>query len=266
MQEYIEAILMGIIQGLTEFLPVSSSGHLEIAKFIFGEKAIGEESILMTVVLHFATALSTIIVFRKDIWEIVAGIFKKTDDGSRRFAFLIILSMIPAALAGIFAEDFINSLFTDNILLVSAMLLVTALLLIIASKPLSGDKSMSAFRSIMIGIAQAIAIIPGISRSGATISTSLLLGVDRGESARFSFLMVVPLIFGKIILDIADGDFTKLNYDKTELILGFLAALISGFIACKWMIAIVKKAKLWWFAVYCIIVAIIGLSYVFTTG
>jgi undecaprenyl-diphosphatase len=265
MQEYLEAIFLGVLQGLTEFLPVSSSGHLEIAKYIFGENAVAEESLLMTVVLHFATALSTIIVFWREVKELIVGFFDPKDNVSRSFVFFIVISMIPAGLVGVFAEDFINSLFSDNLFLVSSMLMVTGILLLFANRSKSTSKPLSYLRSFVIGISQAIAILPGISRSGATIATSLLMGIDREKAARFSFLMVVPLIFGKIILDIADGDFSRLNYDKVELILGFFAALISGFLACRWMISIVKRAKLWWFAIYCMIVSLIGITYVFSS-
>jgi len=263
MPEYLESIILGIIQGLTEFLPVSSSGHLEIAKYIFGENQVGEESLLMTVVLHFATALSTIMVFRKDIIEIILGIFSKKGVVERKFAAMIILSMIPAGLVGVFLDDFITSLFTDNLLLVCSMLIVTAILLYIADRTSGGKEGVGPLASITIGIAQAIAILPGISRSGATISTALLLGVSREKAARFSFLMVIPLIFGKMILDLADGDLSSEAIDKTGLLLGFTAAFITGWAACTWMLKIVKKAQLKYFSLYCIIVAAIGLCYVF---
>ncbi len=264
MPEFLESAILGIIQGLTEFLPVSSSGHLEIAKFIFGDNQVGEESLLMTVVLHFATALSTMVVFRKDILEILKGIFTPSGKEERTFALLIIISMIPAGLAGVFLDDFIAGLFSDNLVLVCSMLLVTAVLLYIADTTQDTSKTLNPGKALIIGIAQAIAILPGISRSGATISTALLLGVEREKAARFSFLMVIPLIFGKMILDLADGDLGAATVDKTGLAIGFIAAFITGWAACTWMLQIVKKAQLKYFAIYCVIVAIIGLSYVYS--
>jgi len=220
MWDALQAIILGVIQGLTEFLPVSSSGHLELAKVIMGNDELGAASILMTVVLHFATALSTIVVFRKDVWEILTGLF--SDNESRQFALKIIASMVPAAAVGVILEEQIDSLFTNNILLVCCMLLVTALLLFVADRAKTTDKGVSYSNAVLIGISQAIAIMPGISRSGATISTSVLLGIDREKAARFSFLMVVPLIFGKIAKDLLDGEFVNSQVDFVELGLGFV--------------------------------------------
>lgn len=264
MWDVLQAIILGIIQGLTEFLPVSSSGHLELAKVIMGNDEIGSASILMTVVLHFATALSTLVVFRKDVMEIVVGLF--SDNESRQFAIKIILSMIPAAMVGILFEDQIDSLFTNNVLLVCCMLLVTAALLFVADRAKTTDKGVSYSNALVIGLAQAIAIMPGISRSGATISTSVLLGVDREKAARFSFLMVVPLIFGKIAKDLLDGDFSTTQVNFVELGFGFIAAFFTGLLACTWMIKLVKNSQLKHFAYYCVVVAIIGIVYVFAAG
>lgn len=264
MWDALRAIILGVVQGLTEFLPVSSSGHLELAKVIMGNDELGAASILMTVVLHFATALSTIVVFRKDVMEILTGLF--SDNASRQFALKIIASMIPAAAVGVLLEDQIDSLFTNNILLVCCMLLVTAALLFVADRAKTTDKGVSYSNAVLIGISQAIAIMPGISRSGATISTSVLLGVDREKAARFSFLMVVPLIFGKIAKDLLDGEFTNTQVDFLELGLGFTAAFFTGLLACTWMIKLVKNSQLKHFAYYCVAVAIIGIAYVFTTG
>lgn len=262
--EVIKSIILGIIQGLTEFLPVSSSGHLELAKFILGEDAVGEESMILTVVLHFATALSTIVVFRKFIWEIITNAFTKDGKYSRNFIALIIVSMIPAALVGVLLEDFLESLFDKNILLVCTMLIVTGLLLFVADRAKSTGKKVGFVEAVIIGISQAIAILPGISRSGATISTSVLLGIDRDESAKFSFLMVVPLIFGKIAKDLLSGDLTSTqSITPVELGAGFIAAFITGILACTWMIALVKKSELKYFSYWCFLVAIVGLIYVF---
>lgn len=260
--DYIIALILGIIQGLTEFLPVSSSGHLEIAKFILGDDDVGQQSMLMTVVLHFGTALATIIFFWKDIVTIVKGVFTKEDIDSKKFVGFIIISMIPAAVVGLGFEDKIEQLFTQNILLVCGMLIITAVLLYLADKAQNTVKKVGLKESIIIGVAQAIAILPGISRSGATIATSTLLGVDRSKAARFSFLMVVPLIFAKMAKDLIDGDFNAASSNTVSLLIGFCAALITGYFACKWMIELVKKAKLSYFAYYCLTVGIFGIVYV----
>ena len=249
--EIINAIILGIIQGLTEFLPVSSSGHLEIAKAILGENKVGEESLLMTVVLHFATALSTIIIFRKDILEILKGLFQFKNNDSFWFSLKIVFSMIPAALVGVFFNDEIEALFGGALTLVGSMLLVTGLLLFLADKAKASAKKVGVKHAILIGISQAIAILPGISRSGATISTAVLLGIDKEKAARFSFLMVVPLIFGKIAKDILSGD---IQYETTTfipLLVGFIFAFLTGMFACKWMIKLVKSSQLKYFAYYC---------------
>ena len=249
--EIINAIILGIIQGLTEFLPVSSSGHLEIAKAILGENKVGEESLLMTVVLHFATALSTIIIFRKDILEILSGLLQFKNNDSFWFSLKIVLSMIPATFVGVFFNDEIEALFGGALTLVGSMLLVTGLLLFLADKAKASAKKVGIKHAILIGISQAIAILPGISRSGATISTAVLLGIDKEKAARFSFLMVVPLIFGKMAKDILSGD---IQYETTTfipLVIGFIFAFLTGMFACKWMIKLVKSSQLKYFAYYC---------------
>lgn len=261
MREIINSIILGIIQGLTEFLPVSSSGHLEIAKFILGDKTMGEESLLMTVILHLGTALATIIVFRKTIVEILSKLFDKTYNESHQFTLKIIISIVPAALVGLFFEDLIDSFFGGKLLLVCCMLLVTAGLLFLASKAKSTDKDLSYQDALIIGVSQAIAILPGISRSGATISTAALLGIDKGKAAEFSFLMVVPLILGKVAKDLLDGEVGSSVYSLSELFFGFTAALLTGIFACTWMIKIVKSSKLIYFTVYCLFVGIFGIVY-----
>lgn len=258
---WIEALILGIIQGLTEFLPVSSSGHLELAKFILGDTSLPEESLLMTVVLHAATAFSTIVVFRKDIAEIFIGLFQFKWNEQFIFSLKIIISMVPAAFVGVFFNDAIESLFGGRLLLVGSMLILTAVLLLLADRAKTTEKGVGYWDAIIIGVSQAIAIMPGISRSGATISTSVLLGVDRSKAARFSFLMVVPLILGAMSKDLISGE---INYESTHmlpLIIGFIAAFITGILACTWMIALVKKAKLSWFALYCFIVGILAIVY-----
>ena len=249
--EIINAIILGIIQGLTEFLPVSSSGHLEIAKAILGEGKVGEESLLMTVVLHFATALSTIIIFRKDLIEIFSGLFQFKNNEAFQFSLKIVLSMIPATLVGVFFNDEIEALFGGALTLVGSMLLITGLLLFLADRAKASEKQVGVKDAILIGISQAIAILPGISRSGATISTSVLLGIDKEKSARFSFLMVVPLIFGKMAKDILSGRISTTDTNFLPLIIGFIFAFFTGMFACKWMIKLVKNSQLKYFAYYC---------------
>jgi len=259
--EIINAIILGIIQGLTEFLPVSSSGHLEIAKVILGEGKIAEESLLMTVVLHFATALSTIIIFRKDLKEIFVGLFQFKNNDSFQFSLKIVLSMIPATLVGVFFNDEIEALFGGALTLVGSMLLVTGLLLFLADKAKSSDKNVGIKEAVIIGISQAIAILPGISRSGATISTSVLLGIDKGKSARFSFLMVVPLIFGKMAKDVLSGEISTTDTNFLPLLVGFIFAFFTGMFACKWMIRLVKNSQLKYFAYYCFAVGGIVIAF-----
>lgn len=259
--EVIDAVFLGIIQGLTEFLPVSSSGHLEIGKALLGDNSIPEESLMVTVVLHFATALSTIVVFRKDVAEIFRGLFSFKWNDETQFSVKIILSMIPAVIIGLMFEEELEALFGGDLTFVGFMLLITSLLLWLADKAKNTGKPVSYKDSIVIGVAQAIAILPGISRSGATISTSVLLGNDKGKAARFSFLMVVPLIFGKIAKDLLSGEITNSTIEPMPLIAGFIAAFVAGFAACTWMIALVKKSKLSWFAIYCFIVGVIAISY-----
>ncbi|MDB9770752.1 undecaprenyl-diphosphate phosphatase [Polaribacter sp.] len=257
----IESIVLGIIQGFTEFLPVSSSGHLELAKVILGDTSVPEESLTFTVVLHFATALSTLVIFRKEVLEIFRGLFQLKWNEEAKFSLKIILSMIPAVFVGLLFEEQLAVFFSGNLLLVGLMLLLTAVLLLLADKAKSTNKKVSFSNAILIGVSQAIAMLPGISRSGATISTSVLLGIDRTKAARFSFLMVVPLIFGKIGKDVLSGD---LNFKSSEIITisaGFIAAFVAGLLACKWMISLVKKSKLSYFSLYCAIVGIAAISY-----
>jgi undecaprenyl-diphosphatase len=259
--DFIEAIVLGVIQGLTEFLPVSSSGHLELAKAILGDTSVPEESLTFTVVLHFATALSTIVIFRKEVIEIFKGLFQFKWNEESQFSLKIILSMIPAVIVGLLFEEQLEAFFGGQILLVGAMLLVTALLLLLADKAKNTDKKVSFINAVIIGISQAIAMLPGISRSGATISTSVLLGVDRTRAARFSFLMVVPLIFGKVVKDLMGGEISFSSSEIVPLSVGFLAAFISGLLACTWMIALVKRSKLSYFAIYCAIVGLVAVGY-----
>ena len=257
----LESIILGIIQGLTEFLPVSSSGHLELVKVILGDTSVPEESLTFTVVLHFATALSTLVIFRKEVLEIFKGLFQFKWNEEAKFSVKIIISMIPAVIIGVVFEKQLESFFGGKILLVGVMLLLTALLLLLADKAKNTHRKVSFSNAVLIGVSQAVAMLPGISRSGATISTSVLLGIDRTKAARFSFLMVVPLIFGKIGKDLLSGD---LNFQSSEIIpisAGFIAAFVAGLLACSWMISLVKKSKLSYFSLYCAIVGTIAISY-----
>ena len=264
MSSIFAAILLGIIQGLTEFLPVSSSGHLEITTFIlehFGSEGLPEENILMTVVLHGATALSTLFIFRDEVAQIFRGLLQFKWNKEFQFSLKIIISMVPAAVVGVLFDEQIDALFGGRILLVGSMLIVTGLLLFIADKAKNTTQSVSFGQSLIIGIAQAIAILPGISRSGATISTSVILGIDREKAARFSFLMVVPLIFGKMAKDILSGEMASESAALIPLIAGFVAAFITGLIACKWMISLVKKSQLKYFSYYCFTIGILAIIF-----
>ena len=254
--EVLNAIILGIIQGLTEFLPVSSSGHLEIAKFLLGEDKLANESLLMTVVLHCATAFSTIVIFRKEILEIFKGLLSFNNNESFWFSVKIIISMIPAAIIGFFFDSEVELLFNGNLTIVGIMLIVTGLLLFMADKAKVTEQKINLKTAFLIGISQAIAVIPGISRSGATISTAVLLGIDKENSAKFSFLMVVPLILGKVSKDILDSENLISDQSLYPLLIGFIFAFITGIFACKWMIKLVKNSKLKYFSYYCFIIGL----------
>ena len=266
MSSIIAAILLGIIQGLTEFLPVSSSGHIEITTFLmnyFGDDSLPKQNLLMTVVLHAATALSTLYIFRKDVANIIKGVFQFKWNHEFRFSLLIILSMIPAVFVGLAFDQQIEALFGGNILLVGNMLIITGALLFVADKAKHTNKRVGFLQSLLIGLAQAIAILPGISRSGATISISVILGVDREKAARFSFLMVVPLILGKMANDIISGDINSESSTLVPLVAGFVAAFVTGLLACKWMISLVKKSQLKYFSYYCFVIGLCAIVFSF---
>jgi undecaprenyl-diphosphatase len=257
MTDLFRAILLGIIQGLTEFLPVSSSGHIELFRHFIGFEP--EDSLLFTVVVHFATALSTVFVFRKDILDIIKNLGNRS---GQQFALFIALSMIPAALAGVFLDEWISTLFEGRIAMVSVFLIFTGMLLFLTDRAGKTAGDLSAGKAILIGIAQAIAILPGISRSGATIATSVLLNIERQKAARFSFLMVVPLIFGKMAKDLLDSNGTLFDGSgSSELIAGFIAAFITGYLACTWMIKLVVGSRLRYFGFYCLGIGTIALVF-----
>jgi undecaprenyl-diphosphatase len=257
---WIEALILGIIQGLTEFLPVSSSGHLEMGTVLLGVKS--EENLLFAVIVHAATALSTIVVFRKDIGEIIAGLFQFKWNESWDFGVKIIISMIPVGIVGVFFEDEITALFTGNLLLVGSMLLVTSALLFFSHFKKNNEKTVSKPHALIIGLAQAVAILPGISRSGATIATALLLGIEKNKATRFSFLMVLIPILGASMLKLKDYFEAPAAYEGLSgpsMVVGFLAAFLAGYVACKWMIGIVRKGKLTYFAAYCLVIGLIAI-------
>ena len=257
--EWFEAILLGLVQGLTEFLPVSSSGHLAIGREILGVQA--SDDLVFEVVVHAATVLATIIVFRKQIWKLLCGLFKFEYNDETDYIFKICVSMIPIFIVGVFFKDWVESLFS-SLLVVGIALMVTACLLFFSDRFAARRSSdapaarggISYLQALIIGISQAFAVVPGLSRSGTTISTGLLCGVRREDVAQFSFLMVLVPILGEALLDLVGGDMAASSVGSGALLLGFLAAFVSGVFACRVMIAIVKKAKLKWFALYCLAV------------
>jgi len=259
---FLQAIILGIIQGLTEFLPVSSSGHVEIGTVLFGVST--SENLLFITVIHGATALSTIVVYRKDIGVIIKEIFEFKYNESVSFSLKIILSTLPVLFLGIFFMDEVESLFGGRIGLVGSMLVITSLLLVFANYAKNYKRDISFPKALIIGIAQALAVMPGISRSGATISTSLMLGVDKEKATRFSFLMVLIPIIGAMLLDVVsmikEPELSR-GISFYILLAGFIAAFITGIIACKWMISIVKKGKLLYFAIYCLIVGLTAIGF-----
>ena len=251
----LEAIILGLIQGLTEFLPVSSSGHLAIGKALFG---IETADLSFEVVVHAATVLATIVVFWKDILALFRGLFKWQMNSETRYILLIFLSMIPVFIVGMFFKDSVESLFGSGLLVVGCALLVTALLLFLSetlTARRSGEGQKVSWKSALwMGLAQAVAVIPGLSRSGSTIAAGLLSGVSKQEVTRFSFLMVLIPILGEAFLDVVGGDFAASSVGMLQLVLGFVAAFVSGLFACRFMIAMVRKARLKWFALYCVLV------------
>ena len=262
-----QAIVLGIVQGLTEFLPVSSSGHVEIGSALFGIQS--SENLLFLTVIHGATAMSTIAVYRKDIAVIFRDLLKFRNNESLNFTLKILFSAIPVFILGVFFRENVEYFFGGRTGMVGTMLLITGLLLTFAHFKGTTSGIVSYPKAFIIGIAQAIAVIPGISRSGATISTSLLLGVDKERATRFSFLMVLIPILGAMLLDIIDmvrqPDYSS-GISPSALFAGFIAAFITGFLACTWMIRIVKKGKLIYFAIYCFIIGFTAIVLTFLYG
>lgn len=255
--ETVDAIILGIVQGLTEFLPVSSSGHLQLAKALLGVHI--EENVTFDVMLHAATVLSTVTVMWRELWRLLAGLFSRRFNEEQAYVLKILLSMVPAGVVGVLFADRIEALFS-SLPFVGAMLLVTAALLAFAyyAKPRRWQ-TISYRDALLIGVAQAAATMPGLSRSGSTIATGLLLGDGKEQVAQFSFIMVIPVILGKMLLDLASGEFAALSVGAVPLAAGFVAAFVSGTAACKFMIEAVKRGKLIWFALYCAVAGTIAL-------
>jgi len=259
---WLEALILGVIQGLTEFLPVSSSGHLELGTALLGVKS--TENLLFAVVVHSGTALSTVVVFRKDILDLLKGLFPIQWNESWKFSLKILVSMIPVAIVGVFFKDQVESLFIGNLLLVGSMLIVTSFLLFITYFIKNTGKEVTRWHAIIMGVAQAVAVLPGISRSGSTIAMGLILGADKEKVTRFSFLMVLIPILGASLLELKDYLETPELHTGTAvfpLIIGFCSAFLAGYVACKWMISIVKKGKLTYFALYCAVVGLIAIVF-----
>ena len=255
----IDAIILGVIQGLTEFLPVSSSGHLEITRELLDTNQLPSDNLLMTSVLHFATALSTILVFRKDIYNLIKGLFDKENKTSKSYIIKILIAIVPAGLVGFLLSDEIEFLFSGNMILVGIMLIITGTLLFLTKILKTKNFKISSIHALIIGLSQAFAVIPGISRSGATICTSLFLGNNKSEAAKFSFLIVIPVIFGAILKDVLSGDIFDNEIKISILIIGFISSFLTGVLACKLMLKIVANNNLIYFSFYCFVLGIISI-------
>ena len=255
----IDAIILGVIQGLTEFLPVSSSGHLEITRELLSTNQLPSDNLLMTSVLHFATALSTILVFRKDIYDLIKGLFDKENKTSKSYVIKILIAIVPAGLVGFLLSDEIEFLFSGNMILVGIMLIITGTLLFLTKILKTKNFKISSVHALIIGLSQAFAVIPGISRSGATICTSLFLGNNKSEAAKFSFLIVIPVIFGAILKDVLSGDIFDNEIKISILIIGFISSFLTGVLACKLMLKIVANNNLIYFSFYCFVLGIISI-------
>lgn len=256
--DWLEAMVLGLIQGLTEFLPVSSSGHLQIFNAILGVQ--GEENLTFAVVVHAATVCSTIVVLRKEIAVLLAGLFRFKWNEETIYIAKIVVSMIPVGIVGFFFKDYVEALFGSGLTIVGAALLLTAALLAFAYYAKPRVKAKISFRdAFIIGLAQACAVIPGLSRSGSTIATGILLGNNKENVAKFSFLMVLVPILGEALLDLMKGGFSpgQSGISSLALFVGFISAFLSGYIACSWMLNLVRKGKLIWFAAYCLVVGVI---------
>ena len=260
---WFEALILGIIQGLTEYLPVSSSGHLAIGQALFGMSD-GADNLMFTVAVHVATVLSTIVILWSEIDWIVRGLFKCELNAETKYALNIVVSMIPVGIVGLFFKDYVEEIFGSGLLVVGFCLLITASLLIFSYYAKLRQKEHISWKdAFIIGLAQAVAVLPGVSRSGSTIATGLMLGNKKESMAQFSFLMVIPPILGEALLDVLKmlkGEDVMGGIEALPLAIGFVAAFLSGCVACKWMINIVKKGKLIYFGIYCAVVGVVTIA------
>ncbi len=264
--DILEAVLLGLLQGLTEYLPVSSSGHLVIASRLMGVEA--EQNLTFTIVVHVATVLSTIVVLWRELWWIVRGLFEFRLNDATRYALSILISMVPIGVVGLFFKDSVEEVFGSGVVIVGIMLCVTAALLTFAYYARPRDKeSVGPLDALIIGLSQAVAVLPGLSRSGTTIATGLILGNKKEAMAQFSFLMVIPPILGEALLDgvklMGDGSaaMSASTISPLTMLAGFAAAFVSGCLACKWMLDIVRRGKLIWFAAYCAVAGVLSLIF-----
>ncbi|HNW57513.1 MAG TPA: undecaprenyl-diphosphate phosphatase [Bacteroidales bacterium] len=255
--DWFEAVILGLIQGLTEFLPVSSSGHLELGKFLFGIDP--ESNFYFSVAVHGATVLSTIVVLWKEILDLFKGFFKFRLNEETKYVIKIIISMIPVGITGLFLNDIIEEYFAGNMISLGIQFIITALLLLMPLFIRPKEKQLGYVDSFIIGIAQAIAVLPAISRSGATIATGMMLGNKKSDIAKFSFIMVLIPIIGANLVELKSGNFSTEGTAFSVILIGFITAFVSGYFACKWMINLVKKGNLSWFAVYCVLVGVFSI-------
>jgi undecaprenyl-diphosphatase len=254
---WFEAIILGLFQGLTEFLPVSSSGHLELGKYLFGIDA--ESNFYFSVVVHGATVLSTVLVLWKEIRGLIVGSLKFRMNEETKYVLKIIVSMIPVGIAGIFLNEIAAEYFTGNMIALGIQFFMTALLLFLTLFIKPKEKPLGYFDAFVVGLAQAFAILPAVSRSGATIATGMMLGVKKEEIAKFSFLMVLVPVIGANLMEMRSGSISTTITPFLPIVLGFITAFVSGYFACKWMISLVKKGNLVWFAVYSVLIGIFSI-------
>jgi len=254
---WFQALILGLVQGLTEFLPVSSSGHLELGKYLFNINP--DSNFYFSVAVHGATVLSTLVVLWKEIADLFKGVFKFRLNEETKYVIRLIISMIPVGLAGIFLKEIVETWFTGNMVSLGIQFLITAVLLVIPAFLKPRERNITYLDSFIIGIAQALAVVPAISRSGATIATGLMLGNKKSEIAKFSFLMVLVPVIGANLVELKSGDFSTEGTSFMIIALGFMAAFISGYFACRWMINLVKKGNLNWFAAYCVLIGLFSI-------
>jgi undecaprenyl-diphosphatase len=254
---WFEAMILGLIQGITEFLPVSSSGHLELGKYLFNINP--DANFYFSVAVHGATVLSTIAVLWKEIADLLRGLFRFRLNDETKYVFKIFISMIPVGIAGLFLKDIVDEYFTGNMISLGVQFIITAVILMLPSFIKPKERPIGYLDSFIIGIAQAIAVVPAISRSGATIATGLIIGNKKSDIAKFSFLMVLIPVIGANLVEMRSGAFSAEGTSFSVILAGFITAFISGYFACKWMISLVKKGNLLWFAVYCVLIGVFSI-------